>query len=101
MMSTHNCNSLPVLTLPVTDRAYVDVHKFLMRIISDPAFPQFKGRPSQHRSSVSGQSDIDGFSLDVIAVFCGAFAALTQLGVGFRAAVSGNYVKRLFWFEFY
>ena len=101
MMSTHNCNSLPVLTLPVTDRAHVDVHESLMRIISDPAFPQFKGRPSQYRSAVSGQSDIDRFSLDVIAVFCGAFAALTQLGVGFRAAVAGNYVKRFLRVEFY
>jgi hypothetical protein len=72
-----------------------------MRIISDPASLQIMGRSSQHRSSVSGQTDIDGFSLDVIAIFCGAFAALTQLGVGFRAAVSGNYVKRLFRFEFY
>ena len=77
------------------------MHKFLMRIISDPAGLQFIGCLSQHRSSVSGQTDIHGFSLDVIAVFCGAFAALTQLGVGFGAAVSGNYVKRLFRFEFY
>ena len=77
------------------------MYKSLMRIISDPTALQFIGRPSQHRSSVSGQPDIDGFSLDVITVFCSAFAALSQLGVGFRAAVSGNYMKRLFRFEFY
>lgn len=77
------------------------MHKFLIWIITDPASLHFKGRPSQYRSSVSGQVDINGFPLNVVAVFRCAFAVFSQFGVGFRAAISGDYVKRFSRFEFY
>lgn len=77
------------------------MYKSLMGIISDPAALHFIGCPSQRRSSVSGQTNIDGFSLDVVAVFRGTFAVFAQLGIGFRAAVSGDHLERLSRFEFY
>ena len=55
---------------PGANSACIDVNEFRARVVADPAPPESKGRIAQSQGVDTGNANVDGVSLHVLAVLC-------------------------------
>jgi hypothetical protein len=76
------------------------MNKIGLRIKADPAGFQFYCGFPQFAQMSARQTDIDGFSGNVQAMFCNAAARFTKHGIGGRGTIPADHMKRLDRVEF-
>lgn len=75
---------------PLADAAGIDVDKVGMGIVADASAGEGKGRAPESEGIDAGHAEVNGFRLDVKAVFGDAGGVFAKRRIGGRAAIAAN-----------